>query len=184
MLNFQCNLHFSFWYFLIAQLTGTEPRSMKSWPQPCTLWLQNCIYEWKLSWEEWYQQKHTFLSLEILSSWAFTTLICCSVMAVSFPIWDRIFMVPCFRSSNTIISCSKSFLSFNATSFSRLIWFSDFVTESWSVLTSEFFAVAREIYLLKKYKYKWKIYLYQKIGKLAVMNNYVDEKATQKATDS
>lgn len=89
----------------------------------------------------------TFLSLEILSSCALTTLICCSVMAVSFPIWDRILMVPCFRSSNTIISCSKSFLSFKATSFSRLIWFSDLVTESWSEQTSWFLAEASDIYL-------------------------------------
>lgn len=89
----------------------------------------------------------TFLSLEILSSCALTTLICCSVMAVSFPIWDRILIVPSFRSSSTIISCSKSFLSFKATSFSRLIWFSDFVTESWSEQTSRFLAEASDMYL-------------------------------------
>lgn len=90
-------------------------------------------------------------------------------------------MVPCFRSSNTIISCSKSFLSFKATSFSRLIWFSDFVTESWSVLTSEFFAVAREIYLFEKIQIIMKDI---PASKLAVMNNYFEEKLTQKATDS
>jgi len=49
----------------------------------------------------------TFFNLEILSSWALTTFICCSVMAVSCPICDKILMVPWRKkySQHTVSNC-------------------------------------------------------------------------------
>ena len=57
----------------------------------CSLWHCHEMSQYNWHWSHTY---HTFLRVDIFFSCVFTILICCSVMAVSWPIWDKIFTVP------------------------------------------------------------------------------------------